>query len=602
MVNVREKQFEKTFLGNKVVIFDSLYYVGSMAANLGDVLTQKGFSFVKSYGHGQLQTLSVGGASAAQTTVCWEGIPLNDAMLGSVDLSLVPFSFFSNVALYQGGTSTLSGGNSLGGAINLKNKLQFKKAAGMKVGSDYSSLNNGNYFIDFNYADKQLATHSILSFFSGLNQIKYLSSDIPEKIGTLPHANYSGLALMTNNAFKLSKNQILRFDLWYQKYFRNLPPALYEAGSDAFQYDEQTRGLLSWKRHGKISETEIKTALFHSFMWYGDTVKSIDSRNNTTSFFTQAENLWQFNQHTGLLLRGEWNSFYVKTNNYLINKSRNVLASMIRFTKNLLKDKWKNTMSVRFEVVDGQSIPVVFTYGSSMLLTQNFSGKINIAKNYRLPSFNDLYWYPMGNPNLKPENGWGYQSGILYSLSKGKFLIKLESTGYYNTITDMILWKPETVSFWMPVNIGQVKTHGVIMNLSVVFKQPKWFARLDADYIYTKAINNDITDPNYGNELMYIPNSQIKLNGFVSYHNFLLKYGQQIISPVFISTGNEGILQGYVVANMLLSKKIAFGKKYFSMEVYGGVDNLFNENYQIMVARPMPLRYFKFGFIINVNQ
>ena len=126
-VNIREKIFSDTFYGNKITTFDSLYRISSIAFNLGDILLQKGFSGIKSYGKMQLQTISVSGSNAAQTVICWEGIPINDVMLGTTDLSLLPFSFFNTVSLYQGGTNVLSGGNSTGGALNLQNRLQFKK-------------------------------------------------------------------------------------------------------------------------------------------------------------------------------------------------------------------------------------------------------------------------------------------------------------------------------------------------------------------------------------------------------------------------------------------------------------------------------------------
>lgn len=599
VVDIREKQFSEIFQGDKVIKFDSLYRIAAMVTNLGDLLSQKGFAFVKSYGQMQLQSISIGGANAGQTAICWEGIPLNDVMLGTADLSLIPFSFFNSVALYQGGTSVLSGGNSLGGAVNLNNELKFRKAIGVKAGVDYSSLNNGAYFLGYDYSEKKIVSHTTFSFFDGMNTIRYIQNG---ETDILPHANYSGLALMTNNGFKLAKNQILRLDLWYQKYFRNLPPTQYEASSDALQFDEDIRGLLLWKRHGKISETEIKTALFRSFMWYNDSLKFIDSRNATTSLFVQAANSWNFSESRSLFVRGEWHAITVKTNNYLTNKDRNIFAVVAGFKQNLLKDKWKNTISVRFETVDRQISPPVFSYGSRIQILRNFTGKINVSKNYRLPTFNDLYWNPMGNPDLKPENGWSYQGGLSYLFTKDKWLIKFESTGFYNDISDMILWKPQTAFFWSPVNIGKVKTHGAILDLSVLLKKKKWFARIDFDYTYTKAVNNDITDINYGNELLYIPNSQIKLNAFVSYGGFLLKYGQQFVSPVFISVDNEEFLQGYVIADLTLSKKILLRKTPFGLEIYGGVNNLFNESYQVMVSRPMPLRYFKIGLILKINK
>ncbi|HIE15811.1 MAG TPA: hypothetical protein EYP69_02685, partial [Bacteroidales bacterium] len=517
-VNIADKQFQKIFQGVKVVRFDSLYHIASSDLNIGDVLSQKGFSFVKSYGPMQLQTISIGGASAAQTVICWEGIPFNDIMLGSTDLSLVPFSFFNTMTLYQGGTSILSGGNSLGGAVNLVNKPKFKKHMKMQAGINYLSLDNFTYTGGFDYSDSKYFSRTSLSYFAGNNNMYYFKED--KKI-LLPHADYTGISLITSNAFKLTTNQTIRIDLWYQKYFRNIPPSEYEAMSDAFQFDEQSRGLFLWQRQGKASETEIKSAFFKSFMWYNDSLKDINSRNTTTTFFLQTYNSWRLKKYRKLFVRGEWNYAVAETNNYLGNKYRRTFSIVSGLSQNLLKNRWKNTLSIRWESVSNYLIPPVFSYGTQIMLSPVLTGKVNISKNYKLPSFNDLYWYPMGNKNLKSENGWSYQGGFQYTFSRKKWLTKFETMGFYNHIFDMIVWKPQTATYWSPVNIGKVKTYGNILDCSFVYRHKIWFVRIDADYTYTETKNDDEDDINYGNELIYVPKNKANINIFFSYGSFL---------------------------------------------------------------------------------
>jgi hypothetical protein len=77
-VEVSETVFNTVLSGVYTQETDSIDKIGSIAANLGDVLTEKGFAIIRNYGNMQLQTLSLGGATASQTAVCWEGFPLND--------------------------------------------------------------------------------------------------------------------------------------------------------------------------------------------------------------------------------------------------------------------------------------------------------------------------------------------------------------------------------------------------------------------------------------------------------------------------------------------------------------------------------------------
>lgn len=59
---------------------------------------------------------------------------------------------------------------------------------------------------------------------------------------------------------------------------------------------------------------------------------------------------------------------------------------------------------------------------------------------FRLPTFNDLYYYRLGNRNLRPEKADEYNVGITWSKSGLSVFdyISVTLDGYYNDVTDKI--------------------------------------------------------------------------------------------------------------------------------------------------------------------
>ena len=80
--------------------------------------------------------------------------------------------------------------------------------------------------------------------------------------------------------------------------------------------------------------------------------------------------------------------------------------------------------------------------------------RASVARSYRAPTFNDLYWpasaFVAGNPNLQPEKAWSYELG-----GEKKFgdLAIFKVAGFYRDVTDLILWAPGTDFVWRPTNV-----------------------------------------------------------------------------------------------------------------------------------------------------
>src|SRR5664279_3797837 len=110
------------------------------------MLTGASLIFMKSYGVGGVATPSFRGTGASQTLIEWNGIKINNPMLGQSDLSLIPVGLIDNVQIYYGGASMVLNNGGIGGAINLENKPVWKKEiasalnAGMGSFGEYSGF------------------------------------------------------------------------------------------------------------------------------------------------------------------------------------------------------------------------------------------------------------------------------------------------------------------------------------------------------------------------------------------------------------------------------------------------------------------------------
>ena len=82
--------------------------------------------------------------------------------------------------------------------------------------------------------------------------------------------------------------------------------------------------------------------------------------------------------------------------------------------------------------------------------------KFQFAKNFKAPTFNDLYWIgdgAIGNENLDPEISYSTETTITNN--------KISLTIYSNFINQMIRWQLNSSDFWMPENLEGVWVRGL---------------------------------------------------------------------------------------------------------------------------------------------
>ncbi len=101
-------------------------WVGTNKSIADVVAEQTGVQTRRYGGTGSFQTVSIRGVQGNEVLVLLDGIPLNSAMGGAVDLGAISTDRIGEIEVYKGITPGEYGGNALGGLINLKSKTAMK--------------------------------------------------------------------------------------------------------------------------------------------------------------------------------------------------------------------------------------------------------------------------------------------------------------------------------------------------------------------------------------------------------------------------------------------------------------------------------------------
>jgi outer membrane cobalamin receptor len=223
---------------------------------------------------------------------------------------------------------------------------------------------------------------------------------------------------------------------------------------------------------------------------------------------------------------------------------------------------------------------------------------------FRMPTLNDLYYTFIGNINLAPEYTNQYDLGFTFNHKFNKTVLKyieFQADAYFNQVENKIIAVPTSNQFrWTMLNLGYVEIRGIDMALQangLVNKDFAFHARVN--YTFQKA--QDFTkDSDYsGGQIPYIPwhSGSLVLNA---------EYGNWNVNYSFIYTGEryhrvanipENYIKAWYTNDLALSKEFVLKKN--KIRLTAEVNNIFNQQYEVVLRYPMPGTNFRFSIRIE---
>lgn len=565
--------------GASVVTWDSTVLNQYQGDDVGALLSSESGVFIKSYGLGSLATSSVRGAGAQHTKVLWNGFDITNPMLGQADLSYLSVNAFDQVSLHAGNIAGLYGGGTQGGVIRLNSSTAFDAADYIQLGMGFGSFNDFSRQINLKTSNKNVATKVVVSSRNAENNFDYTYNGATQKRENADVTTFSG---MVSNTIKLSPYHRLEINNWYQQNDRGIPTVSGVPKRGERLQNEFLRNMLNYHFYGKKIVFRIGGAHFNESLTYIDPLSDVVSTSRFTKTAVEAESKWKAGNHTDVIVGVNNTIDQVFTENYTGDLKRNTLAAFMSLKHSIWKDRLVLNPSLRQEMIVGFQIPPTGSLGYAFTPKERISVFGNVSKNYRIPTFNDLYYGNLGNPDLRPENGWGGEQSVSIRGNHAK----VTSAVFYNEYRDWISWQPQVGGRWRPIN-SDVITQGIEARLELNKKVTKGSAfYMRSNVTYVKSVNMRT-----GLQLIYVP--KIKAGGTVGMKmkNTSFSYAHDANGVRFISTDNMSQLPLFQLGTLRWMQRFPV-KENGSIETSFTIHNLWNAEYQALLNFPMPGRYY----------
>ena len=223
-------------------------------------------------------------------------------------------------------------------------------------------------------------------------------------------------------------------------------------------------------------------------------------------------------------------------------------------------------------------------------------------KNYRMPTFNDLYYTFTGASWLEPEETVQYDFGATWHLirSRGWFRgLDIQADVYFNQIDNKIIAMPTSNQFrWTMMNLGYVEILGVDAAAQGYFRFGPVDVSPRVNYTFQRA--RDLTDPTsewYGGQVAYIPLHSCSVTLGAAYSSWSFNYSFIYTGERYESSANipENYAQPWYTHDISLTKSFLF--KGWELQATALVNNILNQQYEVVKCYPMPGT----NFMIKVN-
>lgn len=601
VVEVSTSKLTISQIGKKVETIDSTVQQQYKFNSVADVLSANSSIFIKSYGPAGLSTTAFRGGNASQTAVLWNGFNLQNAMLGQADLSLMPSILFENIEVEYGGSSALWGSGSVGGSIHLNNKTLFNQ--GLHTAANFGTGSYGLKNVSTNIlVSKQRFISSTKAYISG-SENNFMYKDTVDKENPNKHqqnGNYVFKGFMQELKFLINTKQILSLNAWINANQRHLPSYNSITDKKMFQTDDALRLSANWNFVSNGFKSTVKAGVFSDKINYSDSIASIFSKSKVQTLIVENDNYVTWHKKQQLNFGFNATSSKASTNNYESTKTLSKVAFLLGNKFTFLNNKLIAYVSARAEYFSVGTLPLTGNISFNYLILKNVSWMGNVAKVYRQPTLNELYWQPGGNLSLKPEQGYTYETSVNYKKQIKRISFFISGALFSRKIDNWILWIPGNNGNPSPINIQQVWSRGGETNWKINYQKKKlrFGVGIMTSYILsTIQSSNQENNATVGKQLIYTPRYSVNGNILLGYAKSTIIFFHQYVGYRFTTSDNSEWLNPYHISSLRFNYTV--DAKKINFVLFSACNNLFNYNYSILAGRPMPLRNFELGLTIQ---
>lgn len=532
---------------------------------------------LRSYGGpASIKTISLDGGPASHTKILIQGFDITNIQNGETDISQLPLPFIEQARFIP-----VSTGSQIGASVGLI--LLDPWSSGHRI-----QLSSGSYGHIASSIATTITRSKWASRFLVGNRNDAGNYPVTWRGNTFNRQNnqFEQSYAATQSSLILSEQLFMKFIALYSDQKRGVAGLIYSPSSawrdDHILFWGITSGWLTTKsqRHFRISG---RSSQDH----YQDETYNINSTHSLKSYSLNFDQFTELGQSLTINFSLKYNINQLDSREAGYQKRYSLINSIGFAWKPLpsisIKPDWQH-YSISGQV--DESVSQLATIWSPESLT-NFTTTISTGNSIRYPTFNELYWVPGGNTDLKAEHTTNHS--IICEMIMSNWG-QLNAQLFTKQSKDLIQWVPQG-SYWSPKNIKSVSRSGWRVSWRWVFERIPVdgflsFGRVRASYLEP--------GDHYNKQMTYTPQSMV--TGALTWSpnqwtfHWQAHHTSEMISRY--SWPEDIILPAITLQQISTGYQLQLfsGRLHFVC----GLENLTDEKYESVQGYPEPGRTWRF--------
>lgn len=559
--------------------------------------------YLKNYGNQQLSSIALRGTTASQTAVVWNGININSPTLGQTDFSLIPLFLFDEVSLHYGTATSFYGSDAIGGSVVVGHSTpEFKKTFSGTLHQQVGSFGKSVSGVKFSYGNErwQFRTKAYRAFIQ--NDFSYTSPAVGRR-KKQHHASVINYSFDQQVHYKISPDKILWGEIMYTDNDREVQPTVTSNDANETLSNKNLRAAINYRHDSRWGVIHATSAWQFSDQ---DFTNDLTSTVQSTQFTAQINIDRPVTTRSNLRYGLSYNYYTATAENFHdVGEGRYDVFASWRYA---VLAHWIVNLNVRQSIYDQRYAPFSPTLGSEIFLIKEINQKISFrsqaARGYRVPTLDDRYWTPGGNPATKPEDALHVEAGIVWQRKISETSFEANVTYHQSWVDKMIVWRPDDDGIWTPVNLQKVYIKGAEFSSHIENSAHRIRMKAGVSYSYTQSLNKvgiPAGDPAFvDKQLPYVPLHDARAFVVLSENSgwqLSLNHSYTGIRYSDLDNVVTQSLKGFQLTDASLSKKQVFKK--WSAEAMIGVRNALDIYYENLINRAMPGRNYLISLVIH---
>ena len=561
---------------------------------------------------GGLSTIRIRGTGPDHTSINFGGININSLTLGHSNVSSIPVYLFDNIGIQFGSSSSVNGSGSIGGAIQLGIQHKWTQGFSGEAHLAQGSFGENMYGTKLFVGNGKFESVTRAYYYFKKNDFPFVNTayrDFENRIFEIEdrqqNAAVENYGLLQELNYLFSPNEYFVFNVWLEKnrYLAqpNMQANLSKILKSEEYREEHIRVWSAYRNRKNPFKFEIGGGyVFDNSVNDNNTVDTISTQRIIIEAFAEHD----FTDNASYKIGTKVSRIYPKVYAYSATLDYEDRVDFFASYYHRFFQKLTATINIRQGLVTGFSVPLTPSLGAGYLLLSTEKQVLylngNVSKSYRVPTFNDRYWTPGGNPDLEPEKGMSYEIGARWSYCSENASGNIKLNAFLMTIDNWLLWR-NGGAYWYADNVQKVESKGLELMTDWQFKVLTVPVTVGLNYSYNpseRVASKDSASNALFRQLEYVPLHCATLFTTANVHAFDFTFDGRYTGKQYTDEEVKNVLDAYFLFNFSTHYNLKINDDN-KIKITGTVSNIFDVRYQSSWGYAMPGRYYRLSFTYN---